>query len=451
MKMKTSTLLASLLVGLACTAKPPQWPVNLAHLHHLCEEIEIDGLPMTVVRIYSNAPDYQWQEAPGEGIACVDDVARAVVLLIEAADVQGSVDETQLRRLLQFVLAMQAPDGEFYNFITADHAINSGGITSKKSFSFWAARGYWALGSGYRYYRQRDPEFAQKLRRAFDLCLIPLAELDTLYPHTVEIDGRLYPQWLIHGTAADATSEFLLGAAQVLAVDPDLQLLHHVRRLCEGVLAMQVQEHPLLHNAFLSWPGTWHAWGNSQIQALTLLYPILQDTLLLDAAKNAAQFRAKQLISGPISHIDLASGETKSYPLIAYDIRTGALGFLELYRATADEKYAVMAGLAAASLTGANSGGEPLYDPQSGRVYDGIDATGINRNSGAESTIEGLYTLAAVQKVPAAVRWLGAQADSTTANNWQKSYRRGRQRVTLTWDPMNKAIRVDGDCCGGAR
>ncbi len=38
-----------------------------------------------------------------------------------------------------------------------------------------------------------------------------------------------------------------------------------------------------------------------------------------------------------------------------------------------------------------------MYDPATGRTYDGIIAPGqVNPNSGAESTIEGLFALTAL-------------------------------------------------------
>ncbi len=99
-----------------------------------------------------------------------------------------------------------------------------------------------------------------------------------------------------------------------------------------------------------------------------------------------------------------------AYPQIAYDVRTTALGFLYLYRASGDERYAVLAGLAASWLTGNNISGERIYDAATGRCFDGIDRKGVNRNSGAESTIEALYTLIEIEKAPAASAWLHARS-----------------------------------------
>jgi hypothetical protein len=42
-----------------------------------------------------------------------------------------------------------------------------------------------------------------------------------------------------------------------------------------------------------------------------------------------------------------------------------------------------------------------MYNPQTGRCFDGInDKTTINKNSGAESTIEALLTLEALEENP---------------------------------------------------
>ncbi|MCH7756119.1 hypothetical protein IH970_13495, partial [candidate division KSB1 bacterium] len=99
--------------------------VNLAHLNHLYENVVIDGKEMGIIHIYSEYPDYAWVDAHNEGIACVDDVARATVVYLRHFEITG--DTTSLKRarkLLDFCLYMQAEDGQFYNFIYADHSIN---------------------------------------------------------------------------------------------------------------------------------------------------------------------------------------------------------------------------------------------------------------------------------------------------------------------------------------
>ena len=53
-----------------------------------------------------------------------------------------------------------------------------------------------------------------------------------------------------------------------------------------------------------------------------------------------------------------------------------------------------------------------MYDAASGRCFDGIHGPDqINKNAGAESTIEALYALMEVERYPDARRWLFARAD----------------------------------------
>src|SRR5688572_27673884 len=126
--------------------------VNLDHLNFLVEDVDIAGQPMAITHIYSEFPDYAWVDASGEGIAAVDDAARAA--LVYLADYESTGDAASLdkaRRLLNFTLYMQAEDGEFYNFILdRTGTINQTGNTSFKSSGWWAARAAYALGLGSR-------------------------------------------------------------------------------------------------------------------------------------------------------------------------------------------------------------------------------------------------------------------------------------------------------------
>ena len=65
--------------------------------------------------------------------------------------------------------------------------------------------------------------------------------------------------------------------------------------------------------------------------------------------------------------------------------------------------FAEQAGEIACWFFGNNSEGQVMYNPETGRCFDGITGTNdINKNSGAESTIEALLTLLAVEQYDAA-------------------------------------------------
>ncbi len=181
------------------------------------------------------------------------------------------------------------------------------------------------------------------------------------------------------------------------------------RQLGEGLLAMQLEPSMPYPGAFLSWVGVWHAWGNAQSQALSALATLLGDRRLGQAAeREARQFLARLVVEG-LGHEFVLDRQTRLavFPQIAYDVRCVALGLLGVAEATGDSNFAVAAGLAAGWLLGNNAAAQPMYDPATGRCYDGLDGPGtINRNSGAESTIEALFTLVEVANHPVARRYL---------------------------------------------
>jgi hypothetical protein len=86
------------------------------------------------------------------------------------------------------------------------------------------------------------------------------------------------------------------------------------------------------------------------------------------------------------------------YPQIAYGVRPMVFAAMKAYSLTGNEHYRVLARQLAAWLWGANDAHTPMYHPDSGITFDGIASrTRVNRNSGAESTIEALMCLQALE------------------------------------------------------
>ena len=77
-----SVVIVLLMCGLSTQCRTQESLVNFRHLQHLTERIAFGGDSVDIVHIYANAPAYAWvdaRESGPEGIACVDDAARAVV------------------------------------------------------------------------------------------------------------------------------------------------------------------------------------------------------------------------------------------------------------------------------------------------------------------------------------------------------------------------------------
>lgn len=411
MKKKSLNIILCFLFFSCCFSKKDiNSIVNFDHLNHLTETITLGNELCNVIHIYAEYPDYNWVKASQEGIACVDDVARAVVVYLRYYEITGlDAVLSKAKKLLNFVLYMQADNGEFYNFIDSDLQINKSNKTSTKSFDFWAARGYWALGFGYKIFKSTDPDFAAKLKKAFLKCKIQLDKNLEFYHQFKEISNRKYPQWLINKTASDATSELLLGLAEFLKAEDEPQLKKYAIQLANGIIAMQVEQDLVYQGAFLSYIDIWHAWANAQTQALTSLgYQLQQPYMLKAAMREADNFYVHLLINKMLREWRLTKKDgVTEFPQLSYDVRCISLGLLRLSETTGNKDYAKLAGLAASWLMGNNAAKAQMYDPKTGRCFDGIiDSLKINLNSGAESTLEALYTIIEIAHNPIAKNYL---------------------------------------------
>jgi hypothetical protein len=156
-------------------------------------------------------------------------------------------------------------------------------------------------------------------------------------------------------------------------------------------------------------PLPWHAWGAHEAQALARAGRLLgRADWIAAAAREVDGFFAWQAIGGQLHALDPLP---RTWGQQVYGINCQVQAALELFRATGERRYAEQAGLHGSWLFGNNAAGQPVYDPESGRGYDGIDRRGeINPHAGAESTIEALMAISALQAVPAAARLLPYRA-----------------------------------------
>ncbi len=385
--------------------------VNFKHLGHLTETIPFQGDTVDIVHIYANYPDYGWENAGEEGIACVDDAARAAVLYFRHYEL--TQDEHSLacaKRLVKFVMHMETGDGMFYNFVNNAHAINREGGTSFKSFGWWAARSVWSMSVAYRIFSKRDSLFANDLQLGIKKTF---PHIDSLFQHYGMFSsnkGLRVPRWLLYGSGADATSELLLGLTEYYSATHDRTVRSYIKKLAGGLIAMQdgnIKTSPYgLHR---SWETLWHMWGNGQTLALAAAGKVLNDKRMIHSAELEADgFYSRLLIGGFKKEMDVTDiSHTKQFEQIAYGVCPMAVGLLRLYDATKNTNYLTLAGLASSWLTGNNVLHQPMYDAQTGRCFDGItDSISCNKNSGAESTIEALWTLTELEKYPLAERYL---------------------------------------------
>src|ERR1035437_1395202 len=123
------------------TAFPKESLVNPKHLNHLYEEVMVNNISIGFIHIYAEAPDYKWADASGEGIACIDDAARAMVFYMNYYnDTHDKKYLNKIKNLINFHLYMQSENGYFYNFILKDYSINKTYRTSLAEPNWWSWR-----------------------------------------------------------------------------------------------------------------------------------------------------------------------------------------------------------------------------------------------------------------------------------------------------------------------
>jgi len=302
--------------------------------------------------------DYQYraaQESGYEGVACLDDVARAADLCCRIWRYSGNQRVAQYARgYLAFVRGMQANDGRFSNFIFDwSGARNTGGPTSFTGGGWWTVRALIALATGYATFH--DPVDARAFRHGLQW---------------------LRSDWLSAGQCALG----ILATHGFWRVTGDTSMLRIIAELAEHVALHR-------HGAALVDEGESdprHLWGRYQEIALLNAGRALRRPDFLSAALSSAE---AVLVPAAIS---LATRT----PTLPYEASCVARALFCLSAETGGRMHRVLACLAAAWFTGRNAANMPVFDSVAGRFYDGIDPGPIrSRNAGAESNIEGPLAL----------------------------------------------------------
>lgn len=408
MHLALLSLIFAMTVASGASAASTPVAVSLSHFNHLYADLDIGGKQMGVVHIYAKFPTYAYGIEPREGYACVDDVARAIGMLAHAWRRHRDPELLRkIRRLTEFVLHLQNGNGYFNNFIWNDKSINTSYRTSVAELNWWSLRALLGLEQAYAVLKD-EPAMAGRIRAAADR-LVHNIERDLHgLPHVNATEaGVTVPSWLPAGSGGDQAA---------LAI---IALLPHYRRtgkpgvrrivasLADGLLLMQKGDagaYP--YGMYLSWRNTWHAWGNDQAYAMLLAGEALdRKDYVASALKEVDNFYPYLLKNGFAESIQIRADNgvyrevsRNAYPQIAYGVRPMIFASLKAHALTKDAKYKTLAAELGTWLTGRNDAGMPMYDPATGIVFDGIVARAqVNRDSGAESTIEALLALQALK------------------------------------------------------
>jgi hypothetical protein len=160
---------------------------------------------------------------------------------------------------------------------------------------------------------------------------------------------------------------------------------------------------------FLSSGNTWHAYGSDMADALFKTSAFLLDTVYGSKAMAEVNNFYPWLLSNgfknsfqvSFTNSTFTKENEQQFEQIAYGIRPMVFAAIDAYIITNDEKYADIAGHLAAWFLGKNGAVTNMFSIYTGRCYDAINTgNNVNKNSGAESTIEALLTMQRVNIYP---------------------------------------------------
>jgi hypothetical protein len=368
----------------------------------------------------------------GQGAFNADDMTRAAVVYLrhwrQTGDPASRERAYQLLRGVTYLQTSSGPDaGNVVLWMQPDGTLNPSPTPTEEPDpsdsgpSYWLARTIWALGEGYAAFRGADPAFAGFLGERLELSLAALDRqvLDPRYGSFQTVDGLRLPAWLIVD-GADASSEAVYGLVAYVRAGGSARAHLDLRRLADGVARMplgDVRHWP--YGALLPWARSrslWHAWGDQMAGALAEAGRTLgRDDWVRVAVGETGRFTPHLLAQGGPENGWLPAPTDRVQ--IAYGADATLQNLLRTAAAARRPAFADLAGIAGAWYFGNNPAGVAMYDPATGRTFDGInpDRT-VNRNSGAESTIHGLLSMLALDAHPAVAaraRVAGRQAQVT--------------------------------------
>lgn len=330
----------------------------LRHLARLGRSVPFAGDRALALAVYAdglNEP-VRASESGYEGVACVDDAARALDLYCALWD---ATRLPWVRRwcdgLLDFILAMQGADGRWLNFILDwDGTPNRVGRTSMAGGHFWQARAVLALTHA-----------------------APILDDERIEPAL----RRGLPHILAATDVASDVRALHIRAALALADQPDDHGLDERLPIWSEEL-LNCRGAGMLMNS-PDERGAPHLWGHIQEGVLAeVAVRLSRDDWLAIAGRSAELVFASAVRGG----FDLVRVQP-------YDVASAVYTLSRLADATGDPTFGGLVTLSRAWFHGRNPAGRPVYDRGEGRVADGVDGRCVSTRSGAEANIVGAEAL----------------------------------------------------------
>ncbi len=302
-----------------------------------------------------------------EGYA-VDDSARALVFAARAGRLWPDQRLAKLtRKLLSFILLMQAEDGKLHNLMDSSQR-----IIDEPAVGDHLGRAIWATG------RVINSDLPIGMRAA-----------------ARSIFDRALP-WARSSTSPRTQAYACLGLHERLEAETDSNLQTNLREIADNLVALyQTNRMP-----DWNWFENIMTYDNARLsQALLVAYQTLHDHVYLEVADESLQFLEKITIINE-TYVPIGSrgwyrkgGERALYDQQPIEAGSMVEATTLAHRLTGSKSDEVSMRQTLGWFFGLNTKSVTLYDESTGACYDGINEKGLNENQGAESTLA--YLLAA--------------------------------------------------------
>jgi hypothetical protein len=339
----------------------PEHSLPELRLDHLIRMTDDTGLLQHAVR---SVPDRR------HGY-CVDDNARGLLVALLSHRVTGSAETQRLiTTYLSYLHHSQREDGHFHNFM--DYRRD---LQPERGSEDCVGRALWALGAAVRW----APDEGGRLlaREMFDRAMtLPL------------------------GFGPRGCALGILGLHAYLQTEPESGV---AGATLESLGGMLVQRYEQEAGPEWRWFEPRLVYDNAVLPlALFQVSSVTGDQTVLRVARESLAFLESVCFAG--GHLTLIGnagwyprgGERAIVDEQPIDAAAFVLTFHAAYAATGDPRYLARMRESFEWFLGANRLGLPLYDFSTAGCRDGLEASGVNENQGAESTVSFLLALLAM-------------------------------------------------------
>jgi hypothetical protein len=291
---------------------------------------------------------------------CVDDVARALVVVCREADPSRQMQRLT-RHYLRFTASAVHADGACHNRMSTD-----GHWRDEPALGDWWGRALWGFGVA----AVHAP--TEALRAGALLAFRSAARRRSPHRRSMVFAG--------------------LGAAELLLHSPNEIAAQYL--VCDAVEAVGADGSA----ADWPWPEPRLSYGNGSVVELLLL----AGSALHDALLHARGLRLLDFLLRTETHdghlsvtpvLGRGPGETgPAFDQQPIEVAALADACARAYGVTEDRRWLDAVGLAWGWFCGDNDSRTPMFDARTGGGFDGLEAGGHNRNQGAESTLAMLST-----------------------------------------------------------